>query len=221
MKKVILSLALCLGALQYSNAQISYGIKGGLNFADTSIAIAGLSEETPELDNQTSFHAGAWMRVKVPVVGFYVRPEVIYTSISTQIPGASLLPNAVSEVAPSDFQLNRLDVPVLIGLKMFGVGNIFAGPVFQKVLKSELDEFTNEANDLLGLEEIDQDDFFVGMHIGLGVEFWKLGVDVRYETAFSDNVSEFSIPDAANSAVKNFKLDNSPNQIIVGLSYKF
>jgi hypothetical protein len=214
MKKVILSLALCLGALQFSNAQISYGIKGGLNFVDTSIAIAGFSGETPELEDQTSFHAGAWFRVKVPVVGLYVRPEVIYTSISTKIPGASFLPDA----APSDFKLNRLDIPVLVGLKMFGVGNIFVGPVFQKVLKSELDDIKTDIGETIGMSELDQDDFFVGMHIGLGVEFWKLGVDVRYETAFSDNVSSYTDP---TNQLANFELDNSPNQIIVGLSYKF
>ncbi len=137
----------------------------------------------------------------------YVRPEVVYTSITTSLP----IPNELGGTVPSDFKLNRIDIPVLIGLKMFGVANAFAGPVFQNVITSDLDA--------TGISELDSEDFSVGMQLGVGFEFWKLGLDVRYETAFSDNVSEFEVPDG--SEVLNYQLDNSPDQFILGLSYKF
>lgn len=206
MKKLILTLAFMLIAFQYSNAQISYGIKAGLNFASPSDVVAS-DGSTPEIDANTSYHVGGFLRVKVPVLGLYVRPEVVYTSITTSLP----IPNELGGTVPSDFKLNRIDIPVLIGLKMFGVANAFAGPVFQNVITSDLDA--------TGISELDSEDFSVGMQLGVGFEFWKLGLDVRYETAFSDNVSEFEVPD--DSEVLNYQLDNSPDQFILGLSYKF
>ncbi len=206
MKKLILTLAFMLIAFQYSNAQISYGIKAGLNFASPSDVVAS-DGSTPEIDANTSYHVGGFLRVKVPVLGLYVRPEVVYTSITTSLP----IPNELGGTVPSDFKLNRIDIPVLIGLKMFGVANAFAGPVFQNVITSDLDA--------TGISELDSEDFSVGMQLGVGFEFWKLGLDVRYETAFSDNVSEFEVPDG--SEVLNYQLDNSPDQFILGLSYKF
>lgn len=199
--------------MHFSNAQISYGIKGGLNFASLSDAVVvdfeGV-EPKQEIDANTSWHAGAWFRVKIPVVGLYVRPEVIYTSISSSLP----IPAEAGEYISSDYQLNRVDFPVLIGMKLFGVGNVFAGPVFEYVLKSDLETEAEEVD----LESINSDDFFVGMHVGVGIEFWKLGIDVRYETAFTTNTSDFGPSEDPSSYLT---IDNSPDQVIVGLSYKF
>ncbi len=202
MKKVFFTIALIMGAIQFSNAQISYGIKAGLNFASPSdaIVIEDNGNTKSSIDANTSWHAGGWFRVKIPIVGLYVRPEVIYTSISSTLPIANLDSPTI--------KLNRLDIPVLVGLKIFGIGNVFAGPVFEYVLKSDID--IDEIN------SIKSDDFFVGTQFGVGFEFWKLGLDIRYETAFSSNNSTFEIPGGAF-----YELDNAPDQFIVGLSYKF
>ena len=32
--------------------------------------------------NGNNFHVGAWLRIKLPIVGLYVRPEIIYTALS-------------------------------------------------------------------------------------------------------------------------------------------
>lgn len=210
MKKIILTIVLCIGALQFSNAQFSYGLKGGLNFASLS-DVVDLDEGVQpkqEVDANTSWHAGVWCRIKVPVLGLYVRPEAIYTSISSSIP----LPAKAGEYISSDYQLNRADFPILVGLKMLGVANIFAGPVFQYVLSSELDVAD------IDIEAIELDDFMVGMQVGFGLEFWKLGLDVRYETDFSTNTTDFA-PSKDPSAYTS--IDDSPDQFMVGLSYKF
>lgn len=220
MKKIFFTIALVIGAIQFSNAQISYGVKGGLNFASPSDAVSvnlsGEVETKTSVDANTSWHAGAWLRVKVPIVGLYVRPEAIYTNISTSLP--IVLPETLSDHIKTDYNVSRLDFPVLVGLKVFGVGNVFAGPVFEYVLKSDIDGTDQEFD----VTSIDSDDFFVGMHVGIGIEFWKLGIDIRYETAFSDNITSFEAPDTPEfEDLASFELDNSPNQFILGLSYKF
>ncbi|WP_152287164.1 outer membrane beta-barrel protein [Flavicella marina] len=209
MKRVLLAIAFVIGAIQFSNAQISYGLKAGLNFASPSDAVtidgSGDPQPNTSLDANTSWHAGGWLRVKVPVLGLYVRPEVIYTSIS------ATLPESVNMIG-GDYKLDRIDVPVLVGLKMFGVGNVFAGPVFEYVLTSDF----NVSNETI--TSVKTDDFFVGAQIGVGLEFWKLGLDVRYETAFSSNTTTFGDPNFPQASIE---MDNSPDQFIVGLSYKF
>jgi hypothetical protein len=219
MKKVILTVALFIGSIQFSNAQIDYGIKGGLNFASpsdaVSINLSGDVETKQSVDANTSWHAGAWLRVKVPIVGLYVRPEIVYTSITTSLPIPGGFANLADDFIQTEYKVNRIDFPILVGLKMFGIGNVFAGPVFEYVTKSDIDGTDQD----LDVTSLDSDDFFVGMQVGIGLEFWKLGIDIRYETAFSDNVTAFEAPEASD--LLDFELDNSPDQFILGLSYKF
>ena len=93
------------------------------------------------------------------------------------------------------------------------------------VIGQALLNYTIDA-DVFSVEGIDlkQDDaeenINVGFQIGLGIEFWKLGIDVRYETAFSKAESAFT-DSTAEAALNNFKIDNQPNQFLLGLSYKF
>ena len=88
MKKVLLTMVLVVASIQYSNAQLSYGLKTGLNVdlngqASEYIKLPnGLSIESAS--NNGGYHFGAWFRVKVPLIGLYVRPEVIYTSLSSE-----------------------------------------------------------------------------------------------------------------------------------------
>ena len=204
MKTKIFAIALVVFACQFTTAQVSYGIKGGLNLNASEVS---LGSDNFDSDDSSGYHAGVWMRVKVPVVGIYVRPEVIYTSLSSEY--------SLPDFGQAKFNLNRIDVPVLLGMKFIGVGNFFIGPSFQYVLDSD---FSVAGIDL---EQDDaKEDINVGFQIGLGIEFWKLGIDVRYETAFSKAESAFT-DSAAEAALNNFKIDNQPNQFVLGLSYKF
>lgn len=205
MKTKIFAIALVFFACQFATAQVNYGIKGGLNFNASELST---DSDNLDSDDSSGYHAGVWMRVKVPVVGIYVRPEVVYTSLSSEysLPG-------IGQTAK--FNLNRIDVPVLLGMKFIGVGNFFIGPSFQYVLDSD---FSVAGIDLK--QDDAKEDINVGFQIGLGIEFWKLGIDVRYESAFSKAESAFN--DSAEEAlINNFKIDNQPNQFVLGLSYKF
>jgi hypothetical protein len=219
MKKGLLMIALFIGAIQFSNAQISYGLKAGMNFDANSEASSYI--ELPDgitLDSKSSnggFHAGAWLRVKVPLIGLYVRPEIIYTDLKSEYTiNAPLVGLDNSKI---EYSLTKIDVPVLLGLKFLGVGNIFLGPNVQYLLKSDM------SSDIYNSDSIDEELSF-GLVIGAGVEFWKLGLDVRFETGFvtpeSTDISSIgSIEDL--KPVVDALTGQKPNQVIVGLSYKF
>jgi hypothetical protein len=70
--------------------------------------------------------------------------------------------------------------------------------------------------DLKDIELSDvENEFTVGFQIGGGVNFGKIGIDLRYERGFSPNYINL-IGD-----VEGVRLDTRPTQLILGLSYKF
>ncbi|MBU3012422.1 PorT family protein [Polaribacter vadi] len=196
MKKVIVFMLLAFGLSQTSNAQIQFGVKGGVNYNSNSI-----KETSTDVFNgaksKTGYHGGIWLRAKLPIVGFYIRPELVYTNLENEV-----FYKTSNETTTHTFQ--KIDIPVLLGKKIFGIGNVFIGPSFQYILDSDF-----------GIEDIknvEADGFTVGLQFGGGIEFGKLGIDVRWERGFSDVESSFV------GNLGNVEYDTRVNQIIVGLS---
>lgn len=229
MKKLLFTIALTFAAIQFTNAQINFGVKGGMNIDMNSEASKYIDLPTGyslETDKSSGYHAGIWLRVKVPVVGLYVRPEINYTNLSSEYTIGYAAAGPISAgSASAKFDLTKIDVPLLLGFKVLKFGNIFIGPNFQYLTKSEL---TISASDpLLSAlnttdDSIDQE-LSVGLVAGIGLEVWKLGLDVRLETGFNipdENVTTTD-PAAAINSIAAALGNQKPNQIIVGLSYKF
>ena len=80
---------------------------------------------------------------------------------------------------------------------MLGIGNIFAGPSFQYILSSDFG--------LNDLSEVSISNFSLGIQLGGGVEFGRLGIDVRWERSLSKAETKF-VDNAINSEV-NFYLN--------------
>ena len=201
MKKIILLLCLTFGFSQVSNAQIDFGLKGGINYNSNSI------KETSQdvfdgAKSKTGFHGGIWLRAKLPIVGFYIRPELVYTNLENTVNYS----NGITAAKTTAHSFQKIDIPVLLGKKIFGIGNVFIGPSFQYVLASDFE--------ISDLKEVDSKGFTVGLQFGGGVEFGKLGIDVRWERGFSDIESSFL------DGTTNVEFDTRVNQIIVGLSIK-
>ncbi|WP_159947677.1 porin family protein [Polaribacter septentrionalilitoris] len=198
MKKVILMMVLALGLSQAANAQINFGLKGGINYNSNSIK----EVQTDVFDgakSKTGYHAGIWLRFKIPVIGLYLRPELVYTSLENEV-----LYKTSGNTTSYNFQ--KIDIPVLLGKKIFGIGNVYVGPSFQYILDSDF-SFSD-------IPDVEADGFTVGLQFGGGIELGKIGIDVRWERAFSGIESTF----IGNAGNVNF--DTRINQIILGLSYR-
>ena len=204
MKKGILLICLTFAFSQSTNAQLHFGIKGGLNYnSETIIAVTENVFEGAE--SKTGYHAGIWLRAKIPVLGIYIRPELIYTNLESSI---TYLPaGIIADALQTDFSFQKIDIPVLFGKKFLGIGNVFIGPSFQYVLAQDFD--------LNDIPEVTGDGFTVGLQIGAGIELGKLGIDVRLERGFNDIESRF-LDDTTS-----IEFDTRVNQILIGLSYRF
>lgn len=202
MKKVLLAILLVVGISQYSEAQVQFGIKAGVNYNSDSFSDVS-NDVFNGAESRTGYHAGIWLRAKLPVVGLYLRPELVYTELSNNVN----YDNTILQ-RQTDFTFRKIDVPVLLGKKIFGIGNVFAGPSFQYILSSDFG--------LSDLTEISTNEFSLGIQMGFGIEFGRLGVDVRWERGLSKNETRF----VDNNINSNVNFDTRVNQIIFGLAYR-
>tara|TARA_B100000768_G_scaffold48870_1_gene47665 strand:+ start:141 stop:776 length:636 start_codon:yes stop_codon:yes gene_type:complete len=204
MKKILAICILLFGTIQHLEAQLHFGLKAGINYnSDTFSDVS--SDVLDGAKSRTGLHTGVWFRAKLPIIGFYLRPELIYTELKNNI---SYRRNEQDLYNSTNFKIRKIDVPVLIGKKILGIGTIFAGPSFQYILSSNFD-----FNDL---REVSTENFSLGIQLGAGIELGRLGFDIRLERGFSKIESTFT----DNTIDSNFNFDTRVSQIIFGVSYK-
>lgn len=204
MKKIIFGCFLLFLVAQQSQAQLQFGVKAGINY--NSDSFESVSDDVLNgAKTKTGLHTGVWLRAKLPIIGFYIRPELIYTELNNSV-------NYDSDFAVprnTNFKFRKIDVPVLIGKKFLGIGNVFAGPSFQYILSSDF-----ELNDL---KEVSTENFSLGIQLGGGVELGRLGFDIRWERGLSKTETVF-VDNTINDT--NFNFDKRVSQIIFGISYR-
>lgn len=213
MKKTILAIFFIIGGIQLTQSQIQFGIKGGVNYNSKSITNVS-NDVLSGAKSKTGFHAGIWTRIKIPVIGLFIQPELVYTQLSNDLTykiESSAIGGTVIKNIATNYEFRKIDIPVLLGKKVFKFARIFAGPTFQYVIDGDF-----SLNDI---KDVKSDGFTLGMQLGAGVDIGKLGIDVRWERGFSDTESSFTRSIVGVTSKTTF--DTRVNQIIVGLSYRF
>ena len=202
MKKTILVVAMALiGSAAMAQSGSGFGIKAGLSYNKNGDLIGSVGDSGANIiegaKGKAGYHVGVWGKLDFPVI--YIRPELVYskTKSSYDFQGESF-----------DYDISKLDLPVLLGFKLIGPLHVFAGPAFQYTLKNDLED--------LEVEDV-KNEFTVGLNAGVGVNLGKLGLDVRYERGFSDNEAEFI---GENITDISGRVDSRPSQIIFALSLK-
>jgi len=200
MRKTILMAIFALASFTtYAQSDSGFGIKAGLNYnknGDLKGSIQDAGENIIEgSDGKVGYHVGVFGKLDFPKI--YLRPELIYTKTksSYELDGNS-----------NDYDVSKLDIPVLLGYKIIGPLHVFAGPAFQYTLNNDLGD--------LEIDDV-KDDFTVGLHLGAGVNLGRLGLDVRYERGFSENEANFI---GNNVTDISGRVDSRPSQIIFSLS---
>ena len=193
MKKTILAAFMALyGFYGMAQGDSGFGIKGGLNYNANGDYFESAGDAARNPDRNVGYHVGIFGKFGASKV--YVRPELMYTKTKSDYDG-------------SDFDMSKLDAPVLLGINLIGPLHVFAGPSFQYILETEFDGVT--------IDDV-ENDFSVGMNIGAGVNLGKLGIDLRYERGFNDN--EASFINTNNTNLGPSRIDTRPDQLILSLS---
>ncbi|SHJ30607.1 porin family protein [Pseudozobellia thermophila] len=195
MKKTLLTAVLAfMGLAAFSQNDSGIGIKAGLNYSANGDYFESIGDAAREPDRNVGYHLGLYGKIAVSRI--YFRPELVYTKTKSDYQG-------------NKFDISKLDAPLLVGVKVIGPLHVFAGPAFQYILDTEFDG--------IGINDI-ENDFSVGANIGAGLDFGRLGVDIRYERGFNDNEATF-INDNITT-IGPSRIDARPDQLIVSVSLK-
>lgn len=176
----------------FAQSGSGFGIKAGLNYGGNGDYFESITSNFENPDQNIGYHIGVFGKLGNKL---YFRPEIVYTKTK-------------SDYDLGEFDVQKIDVPLLVGLKVLGPVNVFAGPALQYILDTD---FGN-----IRVADIESD-FSVGLNFGIGLNLNRLGIDLRYERGFSDNEATFI---DNNNVISLDRLDTRPEQLILSLSYK-
>ena len=186
----ILLIAIVTPSISIAQTAQGIGFKGGLNYNGNGEYFASINSNSQNPDRNVGYHFGLFGKVGKDL---YFRPEVVYTATK-------------SDYNDDSFEMQKIDAPLLVGLKVLGPISIFGGPAIQYILDTEFDG--------VSISEV-ENEFSVGVNFGIGLNFKKLGIDLRYERGFSDNEATFVNKNIINT---QSRLDTRPDQLILSLS---
>lgn len=198
MKKLITMLCLVVGVIQFTSAQSAsgYGIKGGLNYGSNGNLISETENIISHPDENIGFNLGVFAKFGSWI---YFKPELLYTNTSSKY-------NNVND-SDATFKTQKIELPAMVGLRLIGPLSIFAGPSFQYILSSKLN----------GQKENDIDkNITMGYNIGLAISFNHFAIDLRYESAFSNNQTKF----LNTNGLEIVTVDSRTKQFTLNLSIK-
>ena len=194
MRSLVAALVLVLACASSAAAQITYGVKGGVNFANISFD----GDDVPS-SSRIGVLAGAF--ATVPLTGWLsVQPEVIYT-----VKGASL---DIFDI-DSDYIVDYLEVPVLARVPVRSNLYVAAGPsiAFQVRARSRT-SFAESTEEVDIGEEVESLD--IGVVGAVGYQMGRWVFDGRYTHGLSDTDADTS---------DNVKIRNRVFSLSVG--YRF
>ena len=178
MRKVLSTLFVavcCLAMAMPTEAQVKFGVKGGLNLSKMDVEIANVSIDGLK-DNSTGFFIGPMVEATVPLIGIGVDGALMY-----------------SQRGSGDLKQQGIELPInlkySIGLGDMAAIFIAAGPDFYFNLKD------------VDIAAIKKKDAQVGLNVGAGVKLINhLQIGVNYQFALGNS---FDLKGITNASVKN------------------
>lgn len=197
MKKMIsvLMVAVCLMMAAPAQAQLHFGVKGGLNISKLSF-----SKDALKGDNKTGFFVGPMAEFTVPIIGVGADIAALYSQTELAAKGYN-----------TDVKLKTIEIPVNLKWS-FGFGSmlgayIAAGP-----------QFGFNIGNKKGFMDYELKKNNTTFNVGAGVKLIRhLQVGVNYNFALS-HTATIDVPRAADG-IETIKIKNNTWQ--VSLAYLF
>ncbi len=161
--KRVLFLALCIVLTASLQAQIRFGVKGGLNLASISTSDApGVSYSM-----KADFNGG--VLVSIPIAGrFSLQPEAVYSG-----QGSAIKVDSIS----GKYNLQFINVPVLIKYHLISGLSVETGPQFGLLIGAKVKQDGGASTDIKDQLKTSDFGWTVGLNFLLPMNF---GVDARY-----------------------------------------
>lgn len=204
--KKILSLVFMVAAMMYAtsaNAQIKFGLKGGLNVTSMSF-----SEDVFDASNKTGFFVGPMVKVTVPIVGLSFDAAALYDQKE-----ADVKYNIDDEFGKTNVKQQSINIPVNVryGFGLSSLANIFlfAGPQWGINVGGKNFKWNKESS-----YSLKKSNFSV--NVGAGVTLLShLQLSANYNIACGKS-ADASFSKAVDAVTKADKSRNNSWQIALG-----
>lgn len=143
------------------------GVKGGMNYNTSGKYFKDAESVWKDPLGGVGYHAGIFYTMNS--YDIYLRPELVYTETRFN-------------TGLQEAEAKRIDAPILAGIRLFRIVNVFGGPSFH---------YTLEDNFIPDTSEDFNRRLRMGYQFGMGVSLGPVGVDLRYEREFNDQKFKF------------------------------
>lgn len=193
MKKLLIAVVglFMLGSVQAQD--FSIGPKLGVSQGNINVNGDGFTTG----ESRMGYHIGGFIRMGGNT--FFMQPEVLYTNTGGEITRLDGV-NTVTYAAT----FNRLDVPVMLGLKFANFFRVQAGPVASFLMSSELRDNVDNIIDP------DYNSSSIGYQAGIGLDIANVILDLKYEGPLGRTAER----------VAGFNTDQRQNQIILSVGFR-
>ncbi|TVQ14683.1 MAG: PorT family protein [Bacteroidetes bacterium] len=206
MKRTLLFFLL-LGVVHVSQAQFSFGLRGGMNFSRLPSKTYELDDPQTRIktvsESYTGFHAG--VMAQISLMGVFVMPELLFVST-----GHDLVLEREGE--PDSFfqqKFSYIDIPVMVGAKI-GPLRAGIGPVASILLNSSSGLSSEES----GFKERFNPATY-GFQLGAGMNLGNLALDLKYQFGLSN------LGDGIEIGETTYNFDSRPRQIVFSIGLLF
>lgn len=208
MKKLLFTL-LFFGSILSANAQfLNWGVKGGINYnanGDLLVVAEDIISDPLSSNQELGYHFGLLAEIKLPLF-LYIRPELLYTHTESSY--------SVDDDGEAMLKMDRIDIPVLLGFRVFKIGRFFLGPSFQYIMNTDL-----SAENFNNIKNISYDDFNVAAQVGIGLNFGRFGADIRWEAGLLGTEAWYEVDNLED--VADVEVDTDNMQFLLSVYWKF
>lgn len=195
-----------------ANAQfLNWGIKGGINYnanGDLLVVADDIISDPLSSNQELGYHFGLLAEIKLPLF-LYLRPELLYTHTESSY-------SVDDGDGEAMLKMDRIDIPVLLGFRVFKIGRFFFGPSFQYIMNTDL-----SAENVDNIKNISYDDFNMAAQVGIGLNLGQFGADIRWEAGLLGTEALYQVDNVEFEDVANVAVDTDNMQFLLSVYWKF
>ena len=210
MKKLLWIPACVFMASVGAQTQSGWGIRAGIQYpqdGDLKTSISSVEKDISSgAEQRSGWHVGASRMIYLG--GFYLKPELIFAQTTRSYQAQGLSVDLSDEFTA---KRQQIELPVLVGVSVFGPVHFSAGPQMRYVLKDQI----SGLNDL-SIEEASRS-WTLGFQWGVGIHTNRWAVEVRMDRGLNtqeSNIVHRNLPQWSS------RIDQRSQQWLIGLTYQ-